>query len=112
MTLKPCADCPFRADTQFVLSSDRAQQIARDVIQGDSAFHCHKTVRYGDDGNDNLEDAKPCIGAIKAIAKERGDARANLWVRMAARFGHINLDAIDQSTPVHNASEFIENLSI
>lgn len=113
MTLKPCANCPFRADVQFVLSSDRAKQIAKDVIQGDEAFHCHKTVRYSaNDRKDNLDNAKPCIGAIKAIAKERGDAKANLWVRMGVMFGHINLDVIDQSTPVHNASEFIENLSI
>ncbi len=110
--LKPCSNCPFRQDVDFFLSEDRAQQIARDVIQGDSAFHCHKTVRYGNDGEDNLDDAKPCIGAIKAIAKERGDARANLWVRFGVMFGHINLDAIDQLTPVHNAAEFIENLSI
>ena len=41
--LKPCADCPFRADVQFVLSGDRARQIAKDVIQGDEAFHCLDT---------------------------------------------------------------------
>lgn len=110
--LKPCPDCPFRADIQFILPSKTVQRIVKDVIQGDSAFHCHKTVKYGENGAILTGKEKPCIGAIKAIAKERGDARANLWVRMGVLVGVINLDEIDDEISVHNAEEFIEHLSV
>jgi hypothetical protein len=111
--MKPCIDCPFRSDIEFVLSESRTQQIARDVIRGDEAFHCHKTTEFDNDGSFIYSDrAKPCIGAIKAIKKERGDARASLWVRLGIMTGMIDLELIDNDIPVYDADEFVESVSI
>jgi hypothetical protein len=109
MTQKPCKDCPFRSEVSFYLGEDRASQIVNDVILGDSAFHCHKTIIYGDDdeivrsGNE-----KPCIGALLAIAKERGDSRANLWARLGSLIGQIDIENLDHSVAVHSPQEFID----
>lgn len=108
----PCKNCPFRADSSMVLSRDRATEIAEKVILGDSAFHCHKTVTYEDGEGVHTGNEKPCVGAMLAIAKERGDAKANFWVRLGAMIGEIDVDSLDYSVDVHNASEFIEELSI
>lgn len=111
--MRPCIDCPFRSDIEFILSESRTREIAKDVIRGDKAFHCHKTTEFDNDGNFVYSDrVKPCLGAIKAIEKERGDAKASLWVRLGIMTGMIDLEAIDNDILVYNADEFIESVSI
>lgn len=108
----PCKDCPFRSDVNFYLSEPRARQIANDVILGDGSFPCHKTTHNFRKGQfDYLGKEKPCNGAMLAIEKERGDARANLWVRMGVMLGAIDVDSLDRSVSVRNAQEFVEDLS-
>lgn len=112
LAVKPCNNCPFRADVSFYLGRDRATQIANDVILGDRAFHCHKTTEHGYDGEVVYTgNEKPCVGAMLAIAKERGDARASLWVRLGAMIKEIDIDSLDFSVEVHGAKEFIKKLS-
>lgn len=112
LVVKPCNNCPFRADVEFYLGLDRATQIANDVILGDQAFHCHKTTEHGYDGEFVYTGAeKPCVGAMSAIAKERGDARASLWVRLGAMIKAIDVDSLDYSVDVDSVEEFIEKLS-
>jgi hypothetical protein len=109
---KPCKDCPFRSDVSFYLGEDRAEQIVNDVILGDSAFHCHKTLTYcsidGDGNYIHTGNEKPCIGALLAIAKECGDARANLWARLGSLIGQIDIENLDHSVAVHSPQEFID----
>jgi hypothetical protein len=109
MTQQPCKDCPFRAEVSFHLGKERAQQITNDVILGDSAFHCHKTIIYGS-GDEIVRSGneKPCIGSMLAIAKERGDARANLWLRMGFLIKEIDVDSLDNSVNIHSVNSFIE----
>lgn len=105
----PCKDCPFRKDVRFYLGEPRAREIANKVILGDSSFPCHKTVCANTPRDFSKETA--CVGALLSIQKERGTATANLWVRLGVMCGAINIDSLDQSVPVRNAQEFIEDLS-
>lgn len=105
----PCKDCPFRADVSFYLGEERAAQIVDDVILGDHAFHCHKTIIYGElDEIIRTGNEKPCIGAMLAIAKERSDATANFWVRLGSMVGEIDIKNLDQNIEIHSPLSFIE----
>lgn len=109
----PCANCPFRSNVPFFLRKERAQRIANDVINGDTWFACHKTVNYdANDEGDDLANASICIGSILSIAKQHGNAMANLGVRLKVLCGEVDLSKIDDSVPVWNADEFVENVGI
>ena len=111
MSQQPCKDCPFRSEVSFCLGKERAQQIANEVILGDGALYCHKTLTYSsiddDGGYIHTGNEKPCVGAILAIAKERGDATANPWVRMGVRIKRIDINSLDKSVKVHSAKQFV-----
>lgn len=107
----PCSNCPFRANVDFRLSEARAEQIAGDVILGDTWFACHQTVDYSDD-EPSADNSSVCVGSLLSIAKERGDAMANLGVRLKVLSGQLELNDIDSSIPVWNAAEFVKNVGI
>jgi hypothetical protein len=50
------------------------------------------------------------VGSLLSIAKERGDAMANLGVRLKVLSGQLELNDIDTSIPVWNAAEFVKNV--
>jgi len=99
----PCRDCPFRQDILGFLGEQRAQQIADDLRNDQTVFHCHKTVEYdGADDGDSRPDvsaAQHCAGAAIVLWKEH---RPNIAMRLAALqgllAGAITPDAASQDT--------------
>jgi len=80
----PCKDCPFRKDClPGWLGRERATEIAADCVIGDFSFACHKTT-FGE-----APEESQCAGAMIMVEKERGSVVANLFLRLAVRFGHL-----------------------
>jgi len=96
---EPCDNCPFRTDDQAIqLSKNRKKGIA-DSILGDSGFSCHKTTTFDDDGNyQRTSKDRPCVGAGRFIAANRGDVRANLSFRIEVMRGVLDPDRIEGGT--------------
>lgn len=104
--MKPCNNCPFRADTKpFPLGRDRRQQIA-DALLNDAAFGCHKTTSFDEDGIYKwTEKESPCVGAARLIENELGDVAANVAFRMAIAFKKFDRNEIDYSVPTLDTVE-------
>lgn len=96
---KPCANCPFRNDLppelKGWLGRERAENIARSVLQEDKTFQCHKT--FG-----NPHGGSMCAGAL-AMLKKAGKEESsfgNQAVQIAERFKMYNPNDIPDDAPV------------
>jgi hypothetical protein len=99
--LKPCADCPFRRDTQKGwLGKPRAEEIADALLRDDKTFACHKTVHHHDEEFDSVdaderrveeENRQHCAGAI-ALVDAVG--APNAMLQIAERLGLRNPDRV------------------
>lgn len=88
---KPCKDCPFLKNSPIGLSEDRLPSIVDDLIN-DHVFHCHKTVDYSkqfDEEAGNIshytEKNQFCAGAMIFLEKLE---RPNQMMRIGERMGH------------------------
>lgn len=73
---EPCKHCPFRRDVTPFLHPERAEEIAYAATNPYSAFHCHKTTEYDEDGDsgDMLVTARSlmCAGFLTLQVEEGG----------------------------------------
>lgn len=83
----PCRDCPFRRDVPGFLTQQRAQQIAGEILDDRTIFHCHKTVEYGEDDTPETAEAQHCAGAAIVLWKV---SRPNVAMRIAMMHGMLN----------------------
>jgi hypothetical protein len=105
---QPCNNCPFLKEPAFHgLSQEKAKSIL-DEINGDSAFHCHKTVDYSD-GNEGTitKDSKLCLGAAIFLEKTRDDGglRANRGFRLGLMVKEFEMDELVMTAPVYDSAE-------
>ena len=108
--VKPCDDCPFRADKDpFLLGRQRREEIARSLLN-DAPFGCHQTTSFSKNRDyewTNRE--RPCIGAARLIERELGDCRANMAFRLAVAYKKLNPEEIDRTVPTLDTVEaFVE----
>jgi hypothetical protein len=101
---RPCPHCPFRRGMGY-LHGERAEEIAR-AVAGGSTFACHQTTVPSEDDFDMVEgpNSQMCAGAM--IALMRDDA-PNQQMRIAARLGVLDLDALDMDAEVGTLLEFV-----
>jgi hypothetical protein len=95
---RPCERCPFRKDVPIYLRQERRVEIAKHIFNG-GMFPCHETTHVSEDENGEEEliatDASlECAGAAKAIMAVGGTTQT---MRIAERFGWVDLDDIDQN---------------
>jgi hypothetical protein len=64
--VKPCKNCPFRADLKypFPLGKSRRQGIAESIGARDEIFTCHKQLKIP------IEKRRPCIGSAMVLSNE------------------------------------------
>jgi hypothetical protein len=95
--VRPCSDCPFRADRRFPLR--RASEIAEGIFKKDRTFCCHKTVRRWP------VEEQHCAGAL--ILHERL-GKPNWRIRFAHALGLYDPARLDMLAPVvRSIAEFL-----
>lgn len=94
----PCRDCPFRTDIEFALAPGRVREIWDAITTQDATFVCHKTTRFDDDGEYRASATEQhCAGALILLLRKE---RPNQLMRIAARIGRFDPDALDLDAPV------------
>lgn len=105
----PCKDCPFRTDVTPFLSPERVQGFKQDLIINDNHFHCHKTVKYGENDEGETHDvsnSQLCAGAM--ILQEK-HGRPSVMARLGRVYGLYSPQKLDMVAPVYNSiDEMIE----
>jgi hypothetical protein len=93
---RPCSNCPFRKGQGhlFMLELERLTE-----IRNQSAFQCHKTVDYHDNGSSPGDRPQQCAGLMAVLSRENAD---NQIMQIAQRLGHLNASELD---PDHEAYE-------
>lgn len=95
---KPCKDCPFRTDNNFILNVDRVDEICHSITAGDQSFTCHKTSHFDEDGQPYPHKKEQhCAGAL--IMLEKMDD-PNQMMRVAERCGFYDRTKLDMDSPV------------
>jgi len=87
---RPCVNCPFRKGQGefFRLSPERLAE-----IKAASAFQCHKTVQYDNDGNGAQGDnPQQCAGLMAVLARDGDD---NQIMQVAQRLGRLRIEDVD-----------------
>jgi hypothetical protein len=105
--VRPCDQCPFRADIRPFLHRERAREIVEEIFYHDKSFTCHKTNNYDEEDGDGVEtkDSQHCAGAM--IMLERYD-RPNQMMRWMERIKAYNRKLLDMKAPVFkNFTDFI-----
>lgn len=106
----PCKHCPFRTDIPGYLTKERAREIA-DTLENGGNFPCHKTLKYDDDAEDDVEateteNTQMCAGAMIFLEKAHKGrdggpgCHLNNLARFAGRFGSLNPDDFNIDAPV------------
>ncbi len=87
---RPCVTCPFRKGQgeTFNLHLARLREIAKA-----SAFQCHKTVNYDDDGRPFQGDKPQQCAGLMAVLHRSG--KPNQIMQVAERFGSLDPDQLD-----------------
>ncbi len=92
---RPCAKCPWRKDClKGWLGESRADELAKDVILGDSPFWCHETTNF-QDRDEFLDDEGEarynpngkeqfCAGAL--ILEKKVNQGGNFAIRIGRMF--------------------------
>lgn len=107
-TLKrPCGNCPFLKRRPIPLHSGRVEEIRDALVEGDSLFHCHKTVDYDDldeEGNGQpTEKTRHCAGAL-ILMRKQGQLWNNWRLRLASVCGFEPTD-LEEAEPVFDSWE-------
>ena len=86
---KPCHNCPFRKDSSFNVTLDKArkEEIAETILNSDNPFLCHKT------GHLPNADRTVCVGSAIAAGDK---AFNNLAYRIHAMYGRLDIDNLDR----------------
>lgn len=101
----PCANCPFRSDIRPFIYPERA----REILEGEGTFPCHKTVDYSVDADDGdglggagrvHEKSQQCAGVL--IVREH-IGRPNQIMRIAERLGMYDHTKLDMHAPVYKS---------
>lgn len=104
---RPCSDCPFRSDIKFYLSPERKEEIARNLVEDENTFACHKTTDHEgwDDGEYMATGQEShCAGAL--IIMENNNLIVDNWrLRMTVGLGLLDTDKLDLSSPVCGSFE-------
>jgi len=99
----PCNNCPFRTDVMFYLSNERVEEICTSLTAEDQTFACHKTTKFGDDGEAMQHKGENhCAGAL--IMLEHMD-KPNQMMRIAERCGFYDRTKLDMSAPVFETDD-------
>lgn len=108
---KPCADCPFRTDKNY-LSKDRARDIA-DALCGNTdtgdtqSFQCHKTLDYTNEDPQHTGKTSFCAGAMILLQKT---GAANTQMQIGERLGLFDPQELRLDSAVHESFEqFIDS---
>lgn len=99
--IRPCADCPFRTDTQFHFRPGRAEEIVRSVVEGDLTFPCHKTI-HGRGRKRRRIDRQMCAGAL-ILHEKLG--KPNWRIRYAHALGLYDPSRLVMASPVVESIE-------
>lgn len=100
----PCKDCPFRSDIEPFVSAARA----REILDGGAEFACHKTVKYGDEVNEEGEEiadtskSQHCAGVLIILEKEE---QPHQMMRICERLGMYDARKLDMDAPVYETIE-------
>ncbi|WP_145949618.1 hypothetical protein [Paenibacillus sp. Y412MC10] len=88
---EPCSQCPFRKDKEGMLNPGRLEDIIR-ALHNNIPFHCHKTVNYSKDTNDErTEDALYCGGSMVYLKKCEN---TNVPMRLGQMLGYFHPDEL------------------
>ena len=99
---KPCKNCPFSVDSlEGWLGAERADDIARNITDGDGVFTCHKTGKSKDD------EPQHCAGALILLEKLE---RPNQLMRIAERMGEYDHTRLHMDEDIFDTlEEFIDH---
>lgn len=101
--IRPCADCPFRTDIRPYLRPRRVQEITGALLYAGSAFSCHKTNDYDEDGAPVEHDnSQHCAGAMIFL---RHQDRPNQVMQVAERLKIHDPTRLDMEAPVYTGRE-------
>ncbi len=84
---RPCADCPFRADSLFGLSTERLEGIFNAP-----AFQCHKTVDYSENEPQPGNRPQQCAGLMALLYRT---GQPNSIMQVAERLGYLDPAKLD-----------------
>lgn len=102
----PCGNCPFRTDRPFRLRPERV----REILTCGAEFHCHKTVDYRDEVDDDGNPLPPrvtkksqhCAGVLIILEKE---GRPHQMMRIMERVGKYDRTKLNMMAPVYDSIE-------
>lgn len=104
MTLtKPCPKCPFRTDIKPFLTTGRAREICRELLQGQATFACHQTTKFDDDGEylGHSEKEQHCAGALIFLELQN---RPNQLMRIYERIRSYDRRKLKMDSPVFKSA--------
>lgn len=97
----PCDNCPFRRTPLFPLGTARREGIAADLSDDHSAFFCHKTTRFDEDGiHLPHENEQHCAGAMLVLEKL---GRPNIPMRIAQLVGIYSPEQLQEWDAVYDS---------
>jgi hypothetical protein len=93
---RPCSNCPFRKGQGELFALSR---LRLDEIKNATAFQCHKTVDYSDDG-EPLPPSRPqqCAGLMAVLTRENAP---NSIMQVAGRCG-VDLKGLDPGNEAYD----------
>jgi len=99
----PCKDCPFRKVNGIPIHPQRA----KDIMESDKLFYCHKTLDYDNQEYNEEEDesqasqtehTKTCSGFM-ILMEQDPPLGGNQMLQIAGRFGFYNSEALMKDNP-------------
>jgi len=92
---RPCDNCPFRIDVPPFIRPARAIEI----LTGDQAFACHKTVDYKGSFEGKLDElTQHCAGVLIILEREN---KPHQMMRIMERIGGYDQRKLDRKAPVY-----------
>lgn len=98
----PCTNCPWtkKNGPNFGINRARLTEFAEA-----SAFQCHKTLDYDKDPGDpahNGTNPQQCPGLMATL---RNEGKSNQIMQVGARFGALDIDALDPRGEAYDSIE-------
>lgn len=107
---RPCANCPWRKDSvKGWLGKERAEELARSVVFGDSPFWCHKTTQFTADESDEGEEYSMkggeafCAGAL--ILEKKVNRGGNFAIRLGFMYYDFDYSKLSGEDLVFDSTE-------
>lgn len=100
--IRPCVTCPFRKGQGELFRLDQ-RRLAEIVCA--TAFQCHKTVDYEEDGEGRPGDRpQQCAGLMSILHRE---GRPNQIMQVGQRLGAFDPDKLDHSDVYESLADAI-----